>query len=155
MRKAVLLGALAAVMLFGIVGLAVADVVTYPGSGNPNSAASNSANPVEVKATVNPKITLTIDTPDPGQEVLFGAVDPETEYTDSVGLQVKSNKTYDLAVVKGGQSALIGLTTDLQAGLTDQAKGTNTYTDDYKINVPYTTDPGNYVATVQYTVTQK
>ena len=153
MRKTVLLGVLAAVMLFGIVGLAVADSVEYPGSGNPLSTATNSADPVEVKATVNPKITLTIDTPDPSQEVLFGTVDPEDPQTANVGLEVKSNKGWDMVVVKGGDDAELGLTTTYEAG-TSAAKGTWTETDVYTIDVPYTTDPGPYTATVQYTVTQ-
>lgn len=149
MRKTVLLSALAAVMLFGIVGLAVADSATF--SGNPS--ASNAADLVEVKASVNPKITLTIDTPDADQEVLFGPVDPEDPQTADVDLEVKSNKGWSMTVVKGGDEALLGLTTAYEAGTTS-GKGTWTATDEYEINVPYTTDPGDYVATVQYTVTQ-
>ena len=155
MRKTVLLGVLAAVMLFGIVGLAVADSVEYPGSGNPLSTATNSADPVKVKATVNPKITLTIDTPDPSQEVLFGTVDPEDPQTANVGLEVKSNKSWDMTVDKGGNDTELGLTTTYENGMTDQPKGTWIGTDTYTIDIPYSTDPGDYIATVQYTVTQK
>lgn len=149
MRKAVLLGVLAAVMLVGVVGVAVADTATYSGA----ASASNAADLVEVKASVNPKITLSINTPDAAQEVLFGAVDPETEYTRNVGLEVKSNKSWTMAVVKGGHDAELGLTTGYEAG-TAQAKGTWTDNDLYTINVPFDTAPGDYVATVQYTVTQ-
>ena len=34
------------------------------------------------------------------------------------------------------------------------AKGVQSFTDVYGINVPWTTDPGDYVGTVVYTVTQ-
>jgi len=91
-------------MLFGVVGLASADIVTYtaPAQGT-----------VTVNANVNPKISLTIDTPDAAQTVDFGAVDPETAYTDSVDLTVKSNKVYDLTVgAPAGDVALLGFTND-------------------------------------------
>lgn len=146
MRKSVLFGVLIVAMLFGVVGLASADIVSYsaPAQGT-----------VTANASVNPKITLTIDTPDLAQTVDFGAVDPETAYTDTVDLTVKSNKVYDLTVgAPAGDVALLGFTNSL-ASVTGAAKGTNIYTDTYGINVPFTTDPGNYAVTVQYTAAQQ
>jgi len=151
MKKSVLFGVLIVAMLFGAVGLASANVVTYTGAGSPLSASGT----VNVAASVNPKITLTIDTPDAAQTVDFGAVDPETAYTDSVDLRVKSNQVYDLTVgAPAGDVAELGFVNDL-ASAANQAKGVNDYTDNYDINVPFTTDPGVYGVTVQYTVAQQ
>jgi|GEM_PF-3565740 len=162
MKKAVLLGALAALMLFGIVGLAVADDVTYPGSlfAAGRWQADNSADPVEVKATVNPKITLTIATPDGAQSVDFDAVDPGTYDGKAVTLTVNSNKKFDLTVSEtltgfedaGGEA--ITLNRDL-ADTADVAKGSAIpFTDNYEIVVPWEIDPGVYSAFVTYSVIQ-
>lgn len=146
MKKSALFGVLIVAMLFGVVGLASADVVTYsaPAQGT-----------VTARAAVNPKITLSIATPDAAQTVDFGPVDPETAYSDTVGLQVKSNKVYDLTVgAPAGDVAALGFTNSL-ASATGESVGINTYTDTYDINVPFTTAPGNYAVTVQYTVAQQ
>ncbi len=146
MKKSVLFGVLIVAMLFGVVGLAGADVVTYTGPA---------AGTVTVTATVNPKIALTIDTPDAAQTVDFGTIDPETAASDSVDLTVKSNKVYDLTVgAPAGDVSELGFANDL-ASATGEAKGTNNYTDNYSINAPYTTDPGDYTVTVQYSVAQQ
>lgn len=143
MKKAVLFGVLIVAMLFGVVGLVGANPVTY---SNP------AAGTVDVKATINPKIALTITTPDPAQTVDFGAIDPETPASDSVDLTVKSNKTYNLTVgAPTGHVAELNFVNSLTS-LTGEAKGTNNYTDNYSINAPYTTDPGNYAVQVQYSV---
>jgi len=146
MKKSVLFGVLIVAMLFGVVGLASADIVSYTGPAQGT---------VTARANVNPKITLTIDTPDAAQTVDFGAVDPETLYTDSVDLRVKSNKVYDLTVgAPAGDVAALGFTNDL-ASVTGEGVGINNYTDNYEITVPFTTAPGNYAVTVQYTATQQ
>ena len=149
--RTIVVSIVAVAMLASMTVVAMADTVTYPGAGNPNSQATGT---VTVNAKVNPKITLTITTPDPGQAVEFGDVDPMSGDTAVVGIEVKSNKTYDLTKALAGDVALMGLTTSL-ADQADQAKGTNTYSDTYTLNVPYTTDPGDYSATVAYTVLQK
>lgn len=153
MRKSMLFGVLAVVLLFGAVGLATADTVTYPlVPGSP--PATSASGTVSVTANVNPKISLTITTPDAAQTVAFGDVEPGVPVSDSVDLEVSSNKIYDLDTTLGGDDALIGLTTSV-GDLTGEAKGTNTYTDTYDVDVPFSTDPGAYTATVQYTVTQQ
>ncbi len=149
--RTVVVAIVAVAMLASMAVVATADTVTYPGAGNPNSTASGN---VTVSARVNPKITLTITTPDAGQTVAFGDVDPMSGATEVVGVQVSSNKTYDLTKVVTGDDALMGLSTSL-ADQVDQSKGTNAYSDTYTLNTPYTTDPGDYSATVAYTVLQK
>ncbi|MDP2233813.1 MAG: hypothetical protein Q8K89_09270 [Actinomycetota bacterium] len=147
MKKSILLGVLAVAMVFGVVGLASADIVTYsaPATGT-----------VTAKATVAPKITLTIDTPDAAQTVDFGTVDPATAYSGTVGLEVKSNKVYDLTVgAPAGDVALLGFTKTLASATGEAKTASKAYTDTYGINVPFTTDPGAYAVTVQYTVAQQ
>jgi hypothetical protein len=139
-------------MVLGVAGAAFADSVTY------TVPASNTGDPVDVKATVNPKIELTVDTPDASQTVDFGAVDPGVAVTDSVTVTVKSNKAWTGSSVLGGDATSIGLTTSTNsnwAGMSGYgAKGVKSFTDSYSIDVPWTTDPANYIGTVTYTVTQ-
>ncbi len=150
MKKAVVL-ALAAIMVLGVAGAAFADSVPYLGSGDP-LVATNSASPVQVTATVKSKLTLTVNTPDAAQTAAFGDVYPGAAVTENVGVTVQSNKAWTSSTALGGQNALIGLS---RAGFpASGAKGTNTYTDIYTVNVPWDTDPGDYTATVTYTVTQ-
>lgn len=157
MKKTVLLGMLAAVMLFGIAGLAAAESVTYDGTNvGPGIWEAKNDPAVDVKATVNPKITLTVDTPDDSQEVLFGDVYPGTAVTADVDLEVKSNKAWSMVVVQDGDDAELGLSTTAPASIFANYgdKGERAGTDTYTVDVPWDTDPGDYVATVQYTVTQ-
>ena len=152
MKKSLLLGVLAvAILLMGAVAYATADTVVITGTGGASKTASDT---VTVKATVNPKLVLTVATPAASQTVDFGAVDPGTAYgPQAVNLTVQSNKTYNLTVTKVGD-AIIGLTTS-QGNLVTQPKtASQAYTDNYNLNVPWTTDPGSYTATVQYTVVQ-
>ncbi len=150
--KAIVVAVVAVALLAAMTVFAGADVVTYQGTGDPNSTASGI---VTARATVNPKIELTITTPDPSQEVLFGAVDPATLHEKLVNLSVRSNKSYDLTKADSGDIALMGFSTSLVNQM-DQSKTIGrTYADTYSINVPYDTDPGNYAAAVVYTVTQK
>lgn len=146
MKKSVLFGVLIVAMLFGVVGLAGANTVTYTGPA---------AGTVTVTATVNPKIALTVTTPDAAQTVDFGLVDPEVTKTAAVDLTVKSNKAYNLTVgAPAGDVAALGFVNSLTS-LTGEAKGTNNYTDNYSITPPYTTDPNPYSVTVQYSVAQQ
>jgi len=149
-----LLSVLAVALLLSAAAYATADV-SAPIVGTLNGSGKLEASgPVSVKAKVNPKLTLTITTPDASQTVDFGAVDPGTATGGkSVGLSVNSNKDFTVASAVTGQSAEIGLAT---AGLgTSGTAGQNrTFTDNYSINVPWATAPGDYLATVTYTVTQ-
>jgi len=144
--KMIATGAVALALLAAMGIFAVADTVTY--SGNPSASGT-----VTARATVNPMIKLTITTPDAGQAVEFGAVDPETLHTDTVDLEVRSNRIFNLTRAISGDVALMGFSTSL-SNQTGVAKGVHPFTDTYSINVPITTDPGNYSASVVYTVTQ-
>lgn len=155
MRKQVLFGVLAVVLLFGLVGMASADQAIYNLAGNTQTGV------VAVSASVNPKITLTIDTPAAGQLVDFGSLDPGAgQAGGTVALQVDSNKTYDLVITEdvaafGSAGGLMTLNRTLGAGLAGQAKGQgNTHNDVYTVDVPWETEPGIYNASVTYTVTQ-
>ncbi|MDO8848851.1 MAG: hypothetical protein Q7W51_10755 [Coriobacteriia bacterium] len=154
MKKAVVL-ALAAIMVLGVVGAAFADAVPYPGAvnGDGDLEATNGASPVQVTASVKSKLTLTVDTPDGSQTAAFGDVYPgAAAVTEDVDVTVQSNKSWTSSTSVAGQDALMGLS---RAGFpASGAKGANTYTDTYTVNVPWTTDPGDYTATVTYTVTQ-
>lgn len=149
MKKSLFLSALAVTVLFSVVAFATADVQTYeaPAEGT-----------VTVNATVNPKMTLTVTTPDAGQGVDFGAVDPGTMTGGKqVGLSVDSNQNFDVAIAQndGAFTAQgIVLARDLAAS-TNNGKGAGvTFVDNYTLDVPWTADPGNYSGTVVYTVTQ-
>ena len=155
-RKGLLVGGLVALLVFGTIAFAIADTVTYPGT--PSGPGTQSAQgSVSVNATVNPKITLTITTPDAGQSVSLGAVDPGGSASKTVDLTVQSNKAYDLSVAKSGTivtNADLGFTTSL-AGGTGYAKPGQAFSDTYSIAPTYNADPGVYSGTVQYTVAQQ
>jgi hypothetical protein len=151
MKKSLLMGVLAiAILLMGAVAYASADTVTVPGSGVPLTATDT----VTVNATIDPRLTLTVTTPHAGQAVNFGTVVPGTPVgPQTVSLAVSSNRPYDMTIAKAGD-AVIGLSTTL-ANSVANARGEDVgFTDDYALDVPWTTDPGAYSATVQYTVVQ-
>ena len=155
MKKSLLLGVLAiAILLMGAVAYANADVVTITKTGS-GTAAQTATDTVTVKATVNPKLILAVTTPAGTQTVDFGVVDPGTAYgPQAVGLQIWSNKTYNITKTLVGD-ATIGLTTSLANSVNNAKTSPSTnFTDNYNLNVPWTTDPGSYTATVLYTVVQ-
>ena len=150
-RSIVVAALVAVILLLGAVTYATADTAIVYGVGGASQTASDT---VTVKATVNPKLTLTVTTPANTQTVDFGAVDPGTAYgPQAVTLTVQSNKTYNISKVTVG-AAPIGLTTSLANSNNNARTAGQLYTDNYSINVPWTTDPGAYTATVTYTVVQ-
>lgn len=159
MKKAVVL-ALAAIMVLGVAGAAFAESVDYPGSLVAGVwTATNSADPVEVRATVNPKITLTVDTPDASQSVEWLSVDPGVTGLGgkTVTVMVDSNKQFDLHVTES-VAAFTAADITLHRTVNDspnQGKGQDvTFNDAYSIDTTWDTEPGTYTATVTYTVTQ-
>jgi hypothetical protein len=152
MKKTLFVALIAAALMMSAVVIASADSVTITGTGTPRSASGA----VSVKAAVNPKITLTVATPDNTQTVDFGTQDPGTYSGKAVNLTVNSNKQFNL--VASQNTAAFGgitLTRSLGAGESNIAKGANiARTDNFSIDIPWTTDPGAYTATVTYTVTQ-
>ena len=160
MKKKLVFGALTVALVLSATAFATADTATINGALNTGTPPKlESKGTVNVKATINPKLVLTITTTDTvdAQTVNFGTVDPGNTYTgNSVALNVKSNKDYDLSTSIGG-GVPIGLSTSLNdaGALTAQSKtASQNYTDNYKLVVPWTTAPNTYAATVQYTVTQ-
>ena len=147
--RAILVGIVAAAILMSLAAFASADTAVYNGSGSPLSAEGT----VTVNATVNPMLTMTIETPDAAQTVDFGAVDPGATPSEDVTVTVQSNQTWTMTKTLSGQVADLGLTTSLVAPAA-VAAGENTYTDTYSLDVPWTTSPGAKTAYVQYSVTQ-
>ena len=81
-------------------------------------------------------------------------MDPGTAYgPQAVTLTVQSNKTYNITKTLTG-AATIGLSTSLANSVNNAKTAGQGYADNYSLNVPWTTDPGSYTATVQYTVIQ-
>ena len=152
MKRNLILSMLAiAILILGAVTYANADTAIVLGTGGASKTASDT---VTVKATVNPKLTLTVTTPAATQTVDFGSVDPGTAYgPQAVTLTVQSNKTYNISKTLTG-AAVIGLNTSLANSNNNGKTAGQVYTDNYSLNVPWTTDPGTYTATVQYTVVQ-
>lgn len=82
----------------------------------------------------------------------FGAVNPGIPYSASgLGVQVKSNVTFDLLKSTSGASGQIGLSGTF-ANLFGVGGGTSNYTDTVTIDVPWDTTPGAYQAEIVYTV---
>jgi hypothetical protein len=151
-KKTLFVSLLAVALMMSAVVVANADSVTYTGAGTPRTASGN----VTVTAAVNPKITLTVGTPDAAQTVDFGTQDPGSYAGKTVNLTVNSNKQFDL-VASQNTAAFGGITLNrsLAAGEANIAKGAGiARADNYDIVIPWTTDPGAYTATVTYTVTQ-
>jgi hypothetical protein len=152
MNRTLVLTALVAVTLFmGAVTYATADTAVVIGTGGATKTASDT---VTVKATINPKLTLTVVTPAASQTVDFGTLDPGTVTgAQTVNLTVQSNKTYNISKSTTGAAA-IGLATTLGNSVNNARTAGQLYADNYSLTVPWTTDPGAYTATVVYTVTQ-
>jgi len=152
MKRKMIFGALVAALLLSAAAYATAaDTVIIDGTGTPRSATGS----VTASVTINPKLVLTITTPEAAQTVDFGTLDPgTTTATKNVALDVKSNKLYSVSKVVSGSNALMGLSTTLGNSVGNVKTASKAFSDDYSLVVPWTTDPGPYTATVQYTVTQ-
>jgi len=105
--------------------------------------------------TPAPYITLTIATPDIGQSVDFGAIDPGTTTTPKqVMISVTSSAAYTLTRTITGDVTPLGL---LATGAASRAgsAGSASYSDEFTLAPPWTTDPDvPLVATVTYTAIQ-
>jgi len=146
--------AIALLVLLGAVTYATADSATYYGTDV--SPAGDATGTVSVTATVNPKINLTIETPDAAQTVDFGTVYPgDVIPSKTVTLTVDSNVIYSLATAPSGDVAELALVTvGTPTGAWGSRGANREYYDDYTITPPWDTAPGVYNAEVQYTVTQ-
>ena len=100
-------------------------------------------------------LSVTITTPDTGQSVDFGNVDPGIpSATETVTVQVNSTGAYTITRTLGGDNAEMGL------GITGGASGSkpagnSTFYDAYQLTPPWTTPPSiPLTATVVYSVVQ-
>ncbi len=127
--------------------------VTFTRQGTTNQTVGISGETYAILAA--PFLSMTITTPDAGQTVDFGTIDPgATTSARQVSVRVISSANYTIARTVGGSSTELGL---LITGTATGAKtaGTSTYVDDYVLTPLWTTDPEvALTATVVYTVTQ-
>jgi hypothetical protein len=155
MKKSLVLSVLViAILLLGAVGYAAADTATV--AGTLVGGHLQSVDTVTAKVSINPKLTLTVVTPGAAvQTVDFGTLDPGTVTgATAVNLTVSSNMPYNVSSAKSGSDVLMGLNTTLADSVANAKTASALYTDNYSLNVPWTTTPNAYTATVQYTVVQ-
>jgi hypothetical protein len=121
----------------------------------PLASAHSATGQVSVAAEVRTTVLLDITTPGSAQSVDFGVVDPGVATpAQTVGIVVRSNRPYSLVKSASG-GALLGLSTSLSASTGNPKTNAAAFSDDYTLDVPETTDPGAYSASVQYTVVQE
>lgn len=161
MKKLVVTSILVVAVVFGLVAAATADTVVIPGAGSPNQSASGN---VTVRAVVNPRLTLSLTTPaaDPSQTLEWLGLNPgDDPAAKDVGILVSSNKGFQIDKSMGSTNLAtnLSMTMTYPTGLNvaSGAKGQNvSFTDTYDIpTIAWTVDPGTYVDTVTYTVTQQ
>jgi hypothetical protein len=150
--------AVVAVLVLGAASFALADT-SAPYNGVLVGGKLQAQGSVTVTATVNPKITLTITTPDAAQTVNFGTVDPGSGLASKVvTLTVQSNKPYDIGAsqsgtIWGAANGMNGLRS-MTSTQSAQPKPGNTFSDTISINPDYNASPGAYSGTVVYTAVQ-
>jgi hypothetical protein len=158
MKKTIVL-VLAAVMVLGVAGAAFADNSgPISGVGSPLAASGT----VTINAKVNPKLTLTLDTPDSPGLLLNWVIDPDVAPAGkAVSILVDSNKQFDLAVTEdftGFAGSGITVSNSLAAGETNIGKGKGvSRTDNVSLSSSdwWQVDPDpTYAGTILYTVTQ-
>lgn len=171
MKKTIVL-ALAAIMVLGVAGAAFADSVTIPGTPSGTPPVWSAAGTVNVKAKVNPKITLTLGTTEGDATnplLLTWDITPDTSepMPKNVTLTVSSNKGYSIARTPLPGDA--GVPTSLAAaGISFDFTGTALpasgskgkdaqYTDTVNLTAPdwWQVEPGDYTGSITYTVTQQ
>jgi hypothetical protein len=127
--------------------------VTFTRQGTTDQTVDVSDETYDILAA--PYLSMTVTTPDAGQTVDFGAIDPGVSIGGKqVTVEVTSSAAYTITRMIGGDATALGLAI---TGTATGAKplGTATFTDDYMLTPPWTTDPEiPLTATVTYTVTQ-
>jgi hypothetical protein len=127
--------------------------VTFTRQGTTNQTVNISGETYAIATA--PYLSMTIETPDAGQAVDFGNVDPGVTVSGKqVRVTVTSSAAYTMSRSVGGAATQLGLS--VTGGVSGPgAAGTATYTDNYAITPLWTTDPEvPLTATVIYTVTQ-
>lgn len=160
MKKAALLVVLVVALVFGVASAAFGAASTFgPQSTFP---LNNSGTPVNVRATVNPRVQMTITCPDATQTVDFGTLNPgDTAAAKNVTVNVLCNQAYHLQKSVATPASLTKLNVSMTyadgsstLGTVVAAPGT-TFTDAYSIGgagVPWDTAPAQYATAVTYTV---
>lgn len=158
MKKAVVL-ALAAIMVLGVAGAAFAGSGTYDNVPGANTVSSG---PVTVSAKVNPKLTLTVVTPDGGGLLLdWASIDPSTPpASKTVNLTVDSNKAYTVTVASVFTNLTnAGITVNRALDVSTGTKGqSRAHVDTVSLAATsgswWDVEPGTYTGSITYTVTQ-
>jgi len=137
MKKMLIVATLVVALVSGLVAYAVA---------------AGDSGTVTVTARVRPVIQLTINTP----TLAFGDVLPGDAATLAAAYNVRSNDSFTISKsLTSGTQADLGLTTAGTPGGTQAkapgAPGRN-YSEDYSIDIPWTTDPGDYTIVYTYNV---
>lgn len=106
--------------------------------------------------TPPPYLSMTITTPDGGQTVDFGVVDPGvTTAPKVVSIAVDSGADYSIQRTFTDTGLGLAVTGDIPPAGTVVPTGAFTYTDSYTASPPWTTDPGVPLSVpVTYTVLQ-
>jgi hypothetical protein len=82
----------------------------------------------------------------------FGAVDPGTTHDSGpVNITINSSEPFDLTKSLSGSITALGLTSELVDRF-NQPSGPSVFIDRFRIDVPWSVDPGPYTATVTYTI---
>lgn len=137
------------VLLIAVVAFAALLVMATP------AMAATATDTVSVTATANASVSLTLDR----HLVDFGALDPGVATgPEVVNVNVKSNANYTVLRTMAGQFAQIGLgiaTNPNFNGVFVYGPSPllgDDYVENYTANVPWTTLPGAYAASVTYEV---
>jgi hypothetical protein len=131
----------------------VGNITFYLANPNNNNPRTPQDHPTADYMIGDHFVTLTITTPDDGQSIDFGSVDPGvTTASKTVTVGVSSSAPYTLTR-SVADAALLGLAVTGDASRIGDA-GTAEYTDSFTLTPPWTTEPEvPLVATVTYTVT--
>lgn len=171
MKKTLVL-ALAAIMVLGVAGAAFAETKTIEGTSSGTPPAWSAAGTVNINASVNPKITLTLgvdtDLVADGVLNLDWSITPDTAEptAKTVDLIVDSNKNFTIArTPDDGDPAVVtsleaaGISFDFAASTLPLGgtKGENVaFTDTVNLSATnwWSVAPGSYAGSILYTVTQ-
>lgn len=99
-------------------------------------------------------LSLTITTPNDGQSIQFGAIDPGESASAQVQIRIESSAPYEITRTLDGAAPLLNLTA---VGVPEgpQPPGIAAFADTVSIIPPWTTDPGAVTSTLVYTVVQQ
>jgi hypothetical protein len=126
-----------------------------PTGTNPSTSVVTLGPNGDYSITTAPYLSMTINTPDAGQSVDFGAVDPgATTSGASVSVSVNSSAPFTVTRTISGSQAQLGLTV-VGTAIGAKPMGSAVFSDVYRLTPPWTTAPQiALTSSVVYTVTQ-